>query len=146
MLPLSSWLYRPLTRKVAKRPKEGGKAGSPLQAGPLLVLSSHDVFRLWVYMPFLFPHSCYISYPSNPPWFDHTSTFMRRIQIIKVIMQFFQFPVTFIVFGLNVPRSPTPTDILTQTGKGLGCFSRRSVPKGSNHSPNLICSWHFSWM
>jgi hypothetical protein len=35
------------------------------------------------------PHSCYMPYPSHPPWYDHSNYVWLRVQVMKLlIMQF----------------------------------------------------------
>jgi hypothetical protein len=48
----------------------------------------------------LSPHSCYMPYPSHPPWFDHSNYTWRRVQVMKLlIMQLLQPPVISSLFG-----------------------------------------------
>jgi hypothetical protein len=44
---------------------------------------------LLVLPPTFIPHSCYMTYPSHPPWLDHSNYTWRRLQVMKLlIMQF----------------------------------------------------------
>jgi hypothetical protein len=34
----------------------------------------------------LLPHSCYMPYPSQPPWLDHSNYSLRRVQAMKFLI------------------------------------------------------------
>jgi hypothetical protein len=38
---------------------------------------------------FLFPHSCYMPFPSHPPWFDNSNYTWRRVQAMKLLLMQF---------------------------------------------------------
>jgi hypothetical protein len=47
----------------------------------------HSSFPINILHAFL-PHSCYMPCPSHPPWLDHSNYTWRRVQVMKLIMQF----------------------------------------------------------
>jgi hypothetical protein len=50
-----------------------------------------------------FSHSCYMSFPSQPPWFHHSNYTWRRVQVMKLlIMQLLHPPVTSSPIGPNI--------------------------------------------
>jgi hypothetical protein len=55
------------------------------------------------YMHSSSPHSCYMPCPS-PPWFDHSNYTWRRVQVMKLIMQFS--PTSYHFISLRSKYSP----------------------------------------
>jgi hypothetical protein len=72
----------------------------PISLRSILALSTHlrlslpcgifpSAFPQISYMHSSSPHSCYIPYPSHPPWLDRSNYTWRRVQVMKLlIMQF----------------------------------------------------------
>jgi hypothetical protein len=53
------------------------------------------------------PHSCYMPCPSHPPWFDHSNCTWRRVQLLKLIMQFSPTSCQFISLRVQIFSSTT---------------------------------------
>jgi hypothetical protein len=53
------------------------------------------------------PHSCYMPWPSHPPWLDHSNYIWRRVQVKKLlIMQFSPTTCHFISLRSKSPQHP----------------------------------------
>jgi hypothetical protein len=81
----------------------------PISLRSILLLSTSYVF-VFVVVSFLlaFPsisymhsyslHSCYMPYPSHPPWLEHSNYIWQRVQVMKLLIMYFS---PTIIIGVN---------------------------------------------
>jgi hypothetical protein len=80
----------------------------------------------------LLPHSCYMPYPSHPPWLDYSNYTWRRVQVMKyLIMQFSSTSHHFI--SLRYKYSPQHLDLKHPQSMFLPKCHRPSFTPIQNH-------------